>query len=241
MQLHHSKSAVLRLKSHQIRCASSSSVAYPFPTHAHPTPHQIFHLPMGATPQQIKARYYELVRIHHPDSPFGGDLSPAVRRARFQSITAAYDILRGRTNGSNGPVDIYRAELERRRRARAAYEASRSYTNPQAHDWSASADDRWKDRIILFVGILVRLLLCCNSDIAHKSQALGAGLGPALVWPSYTASYQHHLAAAKNLAQARREAREFGEERRKEIKRRVQEYNELKAARERPPEDEQRT
>ncbi|KAI0375010.1 hypothetical protein BV20DRAFT_961254 [Pilatotrama ljubarskyi] len=225
MQFRNSKSAVSGLKWHQIRYASSSSVAYPFPTHAHPTPHQIFHLPIGASQQQVKARYYELVRIHHPDSPFGGDLSPAVRRSRFQSITAAYDILRGKTNGSGGPVDIYRAELERRRRARAAYEASRSHTNPQTHDWSASADDRWKDRVILFVGIL----------------ALGAGLGPALVWPSYTASYQHHLAAAKNLAQARREAREFGEERRKEIRRRVQEYNELKAARERPPEDERRT
>lgn len=76
---------------------------------------------------------------------------------------------------------------------------------------------------------------------AHVSQALGAGLGPALVWPSYTASYQAHVSASKNLAEARKEAREFGEERRKQIRRRVQEYNELKAAQERPPEGEPRT
>ena len=36
----------------------------------------------------------------------------------------------------------------------------------------------------------------------------------------------NHRAAAANLAQARREAREFGHERRKEIRRRVQEYRE---------------
>ncbi len=76
---------------------------------------------------------------------------------------------------------------------------------------------------------------------AYISQALGAGLGPALVWPSYTASYQAHVSASKNLADARKEAREFGEERRREIRRRVQEYNEHKAAQERPPEDEPRT
>ena len=99
---------------------------------------------------------YELVRIHHPDSPFGRDLSPAIRRSRFQAITAAYDTLRGKTNGSNGPVDVYRAELERRRRARAAYEASRRRAGAQAEVWTASADDRWKDIIILFVGIMVR-------------------------------------------------------------------------------------
>ncbi|KAL7280286.1 hypothetical protein ACG7TL_005199 [Trametes sanguinea] len=173
-------------------------------------------------------RDYELVRIHHPDSPFGRDLPPNVRHSRFQSITAAYDVLRGKKTASGAPVDIYRAELERRRRARAAYEASRRPMSSQPQEWTATADDRWKDRIILFVGIL----LCFVFATINKLQALGAGLGPVLVWPSYSASYQHHLSAAKNLAQARREAREFGEERRQEIRRRVQEYNELKAAQE---------
>ncbi|KAH9851984.1 hypothetical protein C2E23DRAFT_732040 [Lenzites betulinus] len=208
------------------RCASTtSSSTYPFPVHAHPTPHQIFHLSAGATQQQIKSRYYELVRIHHPDSPHGRNLSPSVRHCRFQSITAAYDTLRGKCTSTNGPVDIYRAELDRRRRARAAYEASRTQSYPRGPEWSASADDRWKDRIILFVGIL----------------ALGAGLGPALVWPGYSASYQAHVSAAKNLAQARREAREYGEERRKEIRRRVQEYNDLKNSSERSSDGEEGT
>ncbi|EIW59934.1 uncharacterized protein TRAVEDRAFT_28849 [Trametes versicolor FP-101664 SS1] len=225
--MHLRRTACALPKGRPVRYASTSSASYPFPHHAHPTPHQIFHLPPGATQPQIKARYYELVRVHHPDSPSGRDLSPALRHKRFQSITAAYDILRGKSNGAGTPVDIYRAEIERRRRARAAYEASRGYahTRPRAETWSASADERWKDRVILFVGLM----------------ALGAGLGPALVWPSYTASYQAHVSASKNLKEARKEAREFGEERRKQIRRRVQEYNELKAAQERPREDESRT
>ncbi|TFK83614.1 hypothetical protein K466DRAFT_554769 [Polyporus arcularius HHB13444] len=204
----------------QARYASTSSTPYPFPSHAHPTAHQIFHLPIGASQQDVKARYYELVRVHHPDSSHGRDLSPLVRRHRFQAITAAYDVLRGRKSAAsmNGPGDIYRQEIERRRRAQAAYAASRmrsehAYQHPSGAQWSASADDRWKDRIILFVGLM----------------ALGAGLGPALVWPSYTASYQAHLTASQNLAAARREAREHGEERRREISKRVKEYKEKEA------------
>ena len=41
-----------------------------------------------------------------------------------------------------------------------------------------------------------------------------------------------HLSAAVNLAQARSEAREFGEERRKEIRKRVKEYREFTYLRE---------
>lgn len=48
---------------------------------------------------------------------------------------------------------------------------------------------------------------------------------PAL-WPLYGAHEKIHHAASNNLAVARREAREFGEERRLEIRRRVQERRE---------------
>ena len=189
------------------------------------------------------------MRVHHPDSPSGRDLSPAIRRSRFQAITAAYDSLRGKRSGSgsHGPTDIYRQELERRRRARAAYEASRNgggfaYERHPDQTWTASADDRWKDRIILFVGIMVRLRVslstCVVSSDGSYVQALGAGIGPMLVWPSYTASYQAHLSASRNLATARQEAREYGEERRREISKRVKEFKEKeKLAQERRSED----
>lgn len=77
------------------RKASTTANPYPYPAHAHPTPHQVFHLPHSASHAEVKARYYELVRIYHPDSPVGRPLPAPAAQARFQGITAAYDALRG--------------------------------------------------------------------------------------------------------------------------------------------------
>ena len=52
------------------------------------------------------------------------------------------------------------------------------------------------------------------------------GLFPSIMYGGPSATRQTHLNAVANLAQARAEAREFGEERRREIRRRVQEYRE---------------
>lgn len=41
---------------HSCRAASTSANPYPFPKAAHPTPHQIFHLPRSATRADVKAR-----------------------------------------------------------------------------------------------------------------------------------------------------------------------------------------
>jgi len=194
----------------QTRKASSAHHSFPFPSSPHPTPHEIFHLPVGASEQDIKARYYDLVRVHHPDSPLCRDIPPAERHARFQSITAAYDALRRRH------VDPIRAELDRRKRTQEARARARrratyaEFTEEPSHgEWSASADDRWKDRLIIAAGML----------------SLGVGLAP-FFWSGLSVADQRHFAAANNLAQARREAREFGHERRVEIRRRVQEFRE---------------
>ncbi|KAI5895852.1 uncharacterized protein SCHCODRAFT_02495038 [Schizophyllum commune H4-8] len=93
--------------------------AYPFPTNPRPTPHQIFHLPVTASQKEIKARYYDLVRLHHPDSHNCRHMTPAERHRRFQAITNAYDILRGK-KAPEGPFDPFAAELARRKRAYAA-------------------------------------------------------------------------------------------------------------------------
>ncbi|CAL1713886.1 unnamed protein product [Somion occarium] len=198
---------------------SSTSPRYPFPTHPRPTPHEIFHLPAGASKQDVKTRYYDLVRIHHPDSPHARHLDPSVRHSRFQSIRAAYDTLMGKGYGSGSTIDPVYAELERRRRTQEAYRRARQRAEfadgfPQKK-WEASPDDRWKDRVIFAVGIL----------------CLFVGIGPAIWSPTHGAD-QVHAAASTNLAQARREAREFGEERRQEIRRRVRENQEQLAAQE---------
>ncbi|OSX66257.1 hypothetical protein POSPLADRAFT_1094466, partial [Postia placenta MAD-698-R-SB12] len=75
---------------------SSTANPYPFPSSANPSPHQIFHLPLSATRDEVKARYYDLVRIYHPDSPVSRTVPPATAHARFQAISAAYAALSGK-------------------------------------------------------------------------------------------------------------------------------------------------
>ncbi len=60
-------------------------------------------------------------------------------------------------------------------------------------------------------------------------QAIGVGLAPAAIVPFYSLN-QTHRAAVANLASARAEAKEYGEERRTEIRRRVKEYQDQRAA-----------
>ncbi|KAF4569428.1 hypothetical protein EYR36_009219 [Pleurotus pulmonarius] len=136
------------------------------------------------------------------------DITNWLRHARFQSITAAYDALRGKRASSN--VDPYTEEILRRKRAYHAHyghrpRAEHAYYGGR-HNWHASADDRWKDRIILVVGIT----------------ALVAGIAPGLyMFP--TSMERRHQAAVAGLAQARSEAREVGDERMRELRKRAQE------------------
>ncbi|KAF9457577.1 hypothetical protein BDZ94DRAFT_1227660 [Collybia nuda] len=177
---------------------------YPYPTHPRPTPHQIFHLPPGASPQAIKTRYYDLVRAHHPDSTHCRALPPAERHARFQAITAAYDVLRGKTPASAfGPQrDYYREEVLRRKHMYQTYHNPHAeYTRSKA-EWTAGPDERWKDRVVLIVGILT----------------LAAGLAPGLFILPYVAQ-ERHRSAVSNLNQARSDARQYGELRRDELRR----------------------
>ncbi|EIN06343.1 hypothetical protein PUNSTDRAFT_145600 [Punctularia strigosozonata HHB-11173 SS5] len=108
------------------------------------------------------------------------------------------------------------AELERRRAYyQRTYRAERkdqwgdefAARHGGGRDWSWDADDAWKDKVII-AGGLVSLVI---------------GLGPIFVWNPMQMTEKRHLAAAANLAEARREAREYGFERRREIRRRVKE------------------
>jgi len=146
---------------------------YPYPTHAKPTPHQIFHLSPGATQDEIKRRYYDLVRTHHPDSFHAriSTLNQAEAHSQFRSIKAAYDFLRGRTlspdpNATPPPspqnFDPYMHELARRRRAYNASRASDGFGKSQwAEGFGAPKPERgeWnengrKERLILLCGVV---------------------------------------------------------------------------------------
>ncbi|KAF9071116.1 hypothetical protein BDP27DRAFT_1219753 [Rhodocollybia butyracea] len=126
---------------------STGPQSFPFPKQHNPTPHQIFHLPPNASQDDIKSRYYELVRIYHPDTT-GDTLSSEVAHARFQSISNAYNILRGKpaldeTTGTTSPQD------RRDEATTAARRAARVRRHRELYETGA-IDERWKDRIILF-------------------------------------------------------------------------------------------
>ena len=136
--------------------------------------------------------------MHHPDSPQCRDLPATVRRARFQSITHAYDGLRGKKGHYSQTHDPYLDEIMRMKRAqnlrRAAYAETQNPFGPEwtasssdsaRRKWDASPDDRWKDRVLICVGVLV----CPSADRApfslsattcclHSGRALGTGSGP---------------------------------------------------------------
>lgn len=197
---------------------------FPFPTNPRPSPHQIFHLSRGASQSDVKARYYDLVRHHHPDSQHARSLPPAEAHARFQAINSAYDFLRGRASshlpgrttwGPNAHAepnfDPYLHELARRRRAYYASRGGASETR-WGEGFGASKEERdsqwsedgWQERMLVWFGVV----------------ALIGGLYPGLfLFPFHME--QSHRAAVANLTQARNDAREFGEARRDEMRKRV--------------------
>lgn len=97
----------------------------------------------------LAATDYELVRIYHPDSPVSRPLPSATAQARFQSITAAYDALRGKKpppgeSSSGARVDTHSvgaAAWRARMRRRA--------------ELNTGLDDRWKDRLMLGTVLMV--------------------------------------------------------------------------------------
>lgn len=119
--------------------ASKSANPYPYPTQANPQPHQIFHLPRNANQEDVKRRYYELVRIYHPDSAVGRHYPSEVSQTRFQAISKAYDILRGKTSSSGEPVEVTHKVDPIRWSARSR----------RPHFDDTASDERWKERVIM--------------------------------------------------------------------------------------------
>ncbi|KAJ7832734.1 hypothetical protein B0H14DRAFT_2802399 [Mycena olivaceomarginata] len=181
---------------------STSSGQYAFPTQAQPTAHQIFHLPRGASQADIKKRYIELVKIHHPDSHSCRDVSPAERHRRFQMISSAYDTLRLKRDhlGPDRDRTLWE-EIDRRKRAQAHYRRHSRRAEYEYAEWKnpAPVDARVTDRIILAFGFV----------------ALIAGLIPVILYPRQP--MDRLQSSAFHLSEARRQARLKYEERLREF------------------------
>ncbi|KAF8521574.1 hypothetical protein BU17DRAFT_45694 [Hysterangium stoloniferum] len=188
----------------QVRFASSESAnhgEFPFPCNSNPSAHEIFHLPRGASQSQIKARYYQLVRIHHPDCITARHLPPSISHSRFQAISDAYASLSGKKPSTKTWSDdkAYNDEVLRRKRAQwRASAGSDEFGYPRPAAWEARQKARWDQGVLIFI----------------VTFALTASILPISLLSPFANRYSRHDRAAKNLSDARREARDVAEVRR---------------------------
>ncbi|KAF8895723.1 hypothetical protein CPB84DRAFT_1782293 [Gymnopilus junonius] len=170
---------------HFIRCINAATTAeyassntdrqsnpFPYPTHRNPTPHQLFHLPINATKLEIKARYYDLVRLYHPDK-ISDSTDPTVALARFRAITAAYDALRGKTPLKEGVFHDGSSDLEARYRTTASYRAMRQKRQELYN--SGAVDDSRKDKLIL-AGLIMTVAFVVIHTSLTRREAMAAML-----------------------------------------------------------------
>ncbi|KAG5342903.1 hypothetical protein C0989_005851 [Termitomyces sp. Mn162] len=109
---------------------------------------------------------YELVRIYHPDKA-DPSISNETAHARFQSITAAYDVLRGKTllkdslfPSTSSPVRDFRYSTTAAWRARS-----------RRNELYTGKDDRWKDHVIL-LGLVATVAILVAQVLSTRQQAL---------------------------------------------------------------------
>ncbi|KAG6865840.1 hypothetical protein C0991_011172 [Blastosporella zonata] len=110
--------------------------------------------------------HYDLVRIYHPDKA-DPSISSEAAHSRFQSITTAYDVLRGKTPG----IDSYSS---------SASTPARDHRYPTTAAWRARSrrqelyagkDERWKDHVILF-GLVATITILVAQVFSTRRQAL---------------------------------------------------------------------
>ena len=106
---------------------------------------------------------YQLVRLHHPDTPHARRLPSHISRARFQAIQSAHDALTGKSRRANNPFSMHTAHTK----GNKVHTHGRTYRphNVDA-EWARAAEeseehatDRQKDQIITLGVIAVRTLL----------------------------------------------------------------------------------
>ncbi|BEJ17379.1 hypothetical protein CspHIS471_0607800 [Cutaneotrichosporon sp. HIS471] len=230
---------------------------YRFPTKGKrggpPDPYEVLALKRGAEPREIKAQYYKLALVLHPDSSH-----PSASAEHFATLNRAYKLLsvqQSRTSylqtgyGWTGPTDAEdphaSADAAMRswaRQARAhgasSWEAGARARGFRASDGNSGYYHTHPGEDFPFHDAPPK----GNGDVIFMSNgafvAFIAGLAGVAVFVQYyrvgTASndfkavmVDRHLHASKALAEARHEAALFGKERRDQIRRRVRENNVL--------------
>ncbi|KAG9028868.1 hypothetical protein FS837_003711, partial [Tulasnella sp. UAMH 9824] len=202
---------------------------YPFPNHRNPTPHQIFHLPLGADQQAVKSRYYELVKIHHPDACHG--LDPAISHERFQRIQQAYNFLRNPKKRSSARGVGVNYAAYRYAPQKAPDGSTRTWTgqmnewggfkyqydhefNPTAKKPGAASEERKTEKIFH------------EEDTFYwvfGAVAIVVGVAQFIIFSPAAEASKHHAMALAAIDQVQREREIHGAARREELRKFVEE------------------
>lgn len=204
---------------------SSATKHLPWPATPFPTPYEIFHVQQSASQADIKRRYYELVKIYHPDRISN---PTALENERFHKIVAANDLLCDRSRrsafdtygigwqwtGTARHPKVYAGQMrgsrfdQYNRSRRADHQETAQWDHFYTGNKSEEGDTRYMSNTN-FIGFIVFL-----STIGAVVQA--ARLGKASVEINERADRQH-FNTARDLAESRRLARDLGKEERRRL------------------------
>ncbi|PVF98729.1 hypothetical protein CPB86DRAFT_704610 [Serendipita vermifera] len=154
----HSTASSFRLRaSFHTNLPTQQQLKYPFPSRANPTAHEIFHLSPDASGADIKKRYFELVRIYHPDTAQSQGITLEQAEARFHAITQAYNALQQldpnyRARAPDGTsLDKEAEEIKERlaKWARMGQSSQDRARRQRAMDAEASAGKWWKSDLAI--------------------------------------------------------------------------------------------
>ena len=112
---------------------------------------------------------YDLVRIYHPDSIVNRSVAPETAQARFQSISAAYDVLRGKrrvmTNHTDSEDPVPGSVHDYHELSTAMWRAKQR----RRATLNIGIDERWKERLFFGAVLLVWNAYCLTQTRSSYS------------------------------------------------------------------------
>ncbi|PKC09726.1 DnaJ-domain-containing protein [Rhizophagus irregularis] len=186
----YSISSISSSKKHDRRYVTTNDKLKDWATIPSPTPFDIFALPKTASDEEIKSRYYELVKIYHPDK--NCDKSPE----RFRKIVKAYEILNNKH------------KKEMYLRFGVGWDSPTVITAATSSNGEFSKTERFMSNPYFAAFVITATLF----GVAIQYMRLESSMG----WIR-AAEERHHLKAAHYLASAKRESQLFGKRKKAEM------------------------
>ena len=104
---------------------------------------------------------YDLVRIYHPDSPVARKYPAETAQSRFQSISKAYDLMRGKS--------VITGEVLTNRERHADPARFTPKARRRLHFDETTGDERWKERILFGATVLVSLVFIATDALGRPT------------------------------------------------------------------------